>query len=335
MPGWEAKLPSWSPGGDELATRRASGKVLSAIVDVVPGLLAGGADLSANTGTLLDGVDVINTRVFRGRQLHFGIREHGMGSIMNGMAVSGIVPAGGTFFVFSDYMRPAVRLAALSQYKTAFVWTHDSVGLGEDGPTHQPIEQLMSLRSMPGLRMIRPADANEVSQAWRVHIDGTGPTGIVLSRQNVPVLEGTAERAPDGLPRGAYVLIDEHETTGDIDGGAPDLVLVGTGSEVSVCVTAREGLVAEGLTVRVVSFPCWELFDEQPEAYREAVLPPGVPKLAVEAGATLGWERYVDDAVGIDRFGASAPGPTVLDQLGINPDHVVAHARALFQRSRH
>ncbi len=335
MPGWEAKLPSWSPGGDELATRRASGKVLSAIVDVVPGLLAGGADLSANTGTLLDGVDVINTRVFRGRQLHFGIREHGMGSIMNGMAVSGIVPAGGTFFVFSDYMRPAVRLAALSQYKTAFVWTHDSVGLGEDGPTHQPVEQLMSLRSMPGLRMIRPADANEVSQAWRVHIDGAGPTGIVLSRQNVPVLEGTAERAPDGLPRGAYVLIDEHEATGDIDGGAPDLVLVGTGSEVSVCVSAREGLVAEGLTVRVVSFPCWELFDEQTEAYREAVLPPGVPKLAVEAGATLGWERYVDDAVGIDRFGASAPGPIVLDQLGINPDHVVAHATALFQRSHH
>ena len=339
MPGWEAKLPSWSPGGDELATRRASGKVLSAIVDVVPGLLAGGADLSANTGTLLDGVDVINTRVFRGRQLHFGIREHGMGSIMNGMAVSGTLPAGGTFFVFSDYMRPAVRLAALSQYKTAFVWTHDSVGLGEDGPTHQPIEQLMSLRSMPGLRMIRPADANEVSQAWRVHIDGTGPTGIVLSRQNVPVLEGTAERAPDGMPRGAYVLIDAGgggggEASGDVD-GAPDLVLVGTGSEVSVCVAAREGLVAEGLTVRVVSFPCWELFDEQSDAYREAVLPPGVPKLAVEAGATLGWERYVDDAVGIDRFGASAPGPTVLDQLGINPDHVVARARALFQRSSH
>jgi transketolase len=253
---------------------------------------------------------------------------------MNGMSVSGTIPAGGTFFVFSDYMRPAVRLAALSDYKVAFVWTHDSVGLGEDGPTHQPVEQLMSLRAMPNLRMIRPADANEVSQSWRVHIDGRGPTGIVLSRQDVPVLEGTAERAPDGLPRGAYVLVDEHEASGDIDGGAPDLVLVGTGSEVSVCVAAREGLVVEGLTVRVVSFPSWELFDEQPEAYREAVLPPGVPKLAVEAGATLGWERYVDDAIGIDRFGASAPGPVVLDQLGINPDHVVARARALLQRRR-
>jgi transketolase len=334
LPGWEAKLPSWSADGDPVSTRRASGKVLSAIVDVVPGLLAGGADLSKNTGTLLDGVDVINTHQFRGRQLHYGIREHGMGSTMNGMAVSGTLPAGGTFFVFSDYMRPAVRLAALSGYKVAFVWTHDSVGLGEDGPTHQPVEQLMSLRVMPGLRMIRPADANEVAQAWRVHIDGAGPTGIVLSRQDIPVLDGTAALAPDGVPRGAYVLVDENTGTGDIDGRVPDLVLVASGSEVSVCVTAREGLVAEGVSVRVVSFPSWDLFGAQPESYRDAVLPPGVPKLAVEAGATLGWERWVDDAIGIDRFGASAPGAIVLDQLGINPDHVVARARALLQRHR-
>jgi transketolase len=324
LAGWEAKLPTWSPGGDEVPTRRASGKVLSAIVDVVPGLLAGGADLSGNTGTLLDGVEVINTRVFRGRQLHFGIREHGMGSAMNGMSVSGIVPAGGTFFVFSDYMRAAVRLAALSHYKTAFVWTHDSVGVGEDGPTHQPVEQLMSLRLMPGLRVIRPADANETAQAWRVHIDGTGPTAIVLSRQAVPVLEGTAERGADGLPRGAYVLVDEGDR-------APDLVLVGTGSEVAVCVAAREQLVAGHRSVRVVSFPSWDLFAAQPREYRDSVLPPGVPTLAVEAGVTLGWERYADDAVGIDRFGASAPGPIVLDQLGINPTNVVAHARALLE----
>jgi transketolase len=324
LPGWEAKLPSWEAGGDGLATRRASGKVLSAIADVVPGLLAGGADLSQNTGTLLDGVDVINTHQFRGRQLHFGVREHGMGSTMNGMAVSGTLPAGGTFFAFSDYMRPAVRLAALSQYKVAFVWTHDSVGLGEDGPTHQPVEQLMSLRAMPDLPMIRPADANEVAQAWRAHIDGSGPTGIVLGRQTVPVLEGTAERAVEGLPRGAYVLVDE-------GGRAPDIVLVGTGSEVSVCVEARDALVADGLSVRVVSFPSWELFAEQPQSYRDSVLPPAVPKLAVEAGVTLGWERYVDHAVGIDRFGSSAPGNTVLDKLGINPDNVVAHARALLR----
>jgi transketolase len=301
--------------------------VLSAIVDVVPGLLAGGADLSANTGTLLDGVEVIDRHRFRGRQLHYGIREHGMASIMNGMAVSGTLPAGGTFFVFSDYMRPGVRLAALSHYKTAFVWTHDSVGLGEDGPTHQPVEQLMSLRAMPGLRLIRPADANEVAQAWRVHVDGTGPTGIVLSRQSIPVLDGTAERAAEGLARGAYVLVDEAD-------GALDLVLVGTGSEVSVCVAARESLVSDGLSVRVVSFPSWELFAAQPASYRDSVLPPGVPKLAVEAGATLGWERYVDDAVGIDRFGASAPGPTVLEKFGIDPDDVVARARALLRGSR-
>jgi transketolase len=324
LAGWEAKLPTWSPDGDEVPTRRASGKVLSAIVDVVPGLLAGGADLSGNTGTLLDDVEVINTHVFRGRQLHFGIREHGMGAAMNGMSVSGILPAGGTFFVFSDYMRGAVRLAALSHYKTAFVWTHDSVGVGEDGPTHQPVEQLMSLRLMPRLRVIRPADANETAQAWRVHIDGTGPTAMVLSRQAVPVLEGTAERAPDGLPRGAYVLVDEGDR-------APDLVLVGTGSEVSVCVEAREALVADGRSVRVVSFPSWELFADQPREYRDAVLPPGVPKLSVEAGVTLGWERYVDDSVGINRFGASAPGAVVLDKLGINPTNVVAHARALLE----
>ena len=324
LPGWEAKLPSWNPGGDELATRRASGKVLDAIVDVVPGLLAGGADLSGNTGTLLDNVEVINTHLFRGRQLHFGIREHGMGSTMNGMAVSGTLPAGGTFFVFSDYMRAAVRLAALSHYKAAFVWTHDSVGLGQDGPTHQPVEQLMSLRLMPGLRLIRPADANEVAQAWRLHIDGTGPTGIVLSRQSIPILEGTLERAVDGVPRGAYVLVDEAD-------GAVDLVLVGTGSEVSVCVAAREALVADGLSVRVVSFPSWDLFAAQPPAYRDSVLPPGIPKLACEAGVTLGWERYVDDVVGIDRFGASAPGSVVLDKLGINPENVAARARALLQ----
>jgi transketolase len=324
LAGWEAKLPTWNAGGDEVPTRRASGKVLSAIVDVVPGLLAGGADLSGNTGTLLDGVEVINTHVFRGRQLHFGIREHGMGSSMNGMSVSGLVPAGGTFFVFSDYMRAAVRLAALSHYKTAFVWTHDSVGVGEDGPTHQPVEQLMSLRLMPGLRVIRPADANETSQAWRLHIDSTGPTAIVLSRQAVPVLEGTAERSADGLPRGAYVLVDEGDSP-------PDLVLVGTGSEVSVCVEARETLIGDGRSVRVVSFPSWDLFAAQPREYREAVLPPGVPKLSVEAGVTLGWERYVDDSVGINRFGASAPGPIVLDKLGINPENVVAHARALLE----
>jgi transketolase len=323
LPGWEAKLPEWD-AGDTVATRRASGKVVNAILDVVPGLLVGGADLSGNTGTLLDGADKIDTHQFRGRQLHFGIREHGMASVMNGMSVSATLPVGGTFFVFSDYMRGGVRLAALSGYKVAFVWTHDSVGLGQDGPTHQPVEHLASLRAMPGLRLIRPADANEVSQSWRVHIDGHGPTGLVLSRQDVPVLPNTAERAPNGVPRGAYVLVDE-------PGDDVDLVLIGTGSEVSVCVEAQQVLAAEGYSVRVVSMPSWDLFDAQADEYCDSVLPPDALALAVEAGASLGWDRYADDVVAIDRFGASAPGAVVMAELGITPQHVVARARDLLE----
>ncbi len=321
LPGWEAKLPSW-PAGEQVATRSACSAVLDAVLDVVPGLLAGGADLTGNTGTELKGAPVVATHEFGGRQIHWGIREHGMGSIMNGMSVSGTLPAGGTFFVFSDYERPAARLAALSGYRTAFVWSHDSVGLGEDGPTHQPIEQLASLRAMPGLRLIRPADANETAQAWRVHIDGTGPTAIILTRQKVPVLEGTAERAGEGVGKGAYTLADEPH--GDLD-----LVLIGTGSEVWVCVGARDLLGAEGLGVRVVSMPSWDLFAAQGDEYRAAVLPPGVPTLAVEAGSSFGWERYADDVVGIDHFGASAPGEKVLAEFGFTPENVAARSRAL------
>jgi len=321
LPGWESSLPRFEPG-ESVATRAACAKVLTAILDSVPGLVAGGADLTGNTGTELKGAPVIAPHDFGGRQIHWGVREHGMGSIMNGMAVSGLLPAGGTFFVFSDYMRPAARLAALSGYRTAFVWSHDSVGVGEDGPTHQPVEHLMAMRAMPGLRVVRPADANEVAQAWRLHIDGTGPTAFVLTRQAVPVLEGTAERAPEGLPRGAYVLADEPR--GDLD-----LVLVGTGSEVSVCLGARDILLAEGLGVRVVSMPSWDCFELQPAEYRDSVLPPGVPTLAVEAGVSLGWERYADDSVSIDRFGTSAPGKTVLEQFGFTPEHVAERARAL------
>ena len=322
LPGWEAKLPTWETGGKDVATRVACKDVLCAILDVVPPLLAGGADLTGNTGTELTGAPVISRHIIGGRQIHWGVREHGMGSIMNGMAVSGLVPAGGTFFIFSDYMRPAVRLAALSQYKTAFVWSHDSVGVGEDGPTHQPVEHLASMRAMPNLRMIRPADANETAQAWRVHIDGDGPTALILSRQAVPILANSAERAPAGVPRGAYVLVDE---TGD----DLDLVLIGTGSEVSVCVEACERLAADGRSVRVVSMPSWDLFDAQSEEYCDSVLPPDALALSVEAGATLGWSRYADESIGIDRFGASAPGSTVLTELGINADHVVEVAREM------
>jgi transketolase len=293
------------------------------VLDVVPGLVGGGADLTGNTGTKLENTTTIDTHEFAGRQLHFGVREHGMGSVMNGMALTGgTLPFGGTFLVFSDYERPAVRLAALSEAKVAFVFTHDSVGLGEDGPTHQPIEHVMSLRAIPQLRVIRPADANEVAHAWRVHIDGDGPTALILSRQGLPVLDGTAERAAAGVAAGAYTLVDE-------DPGRLDLVLIGTGSEVSVCVAARELLVARGLSVRVVSMPCWELFAALPKERRHAVLPLHTPRLAVEAGTSLGWERYADASVSIDRFGASAPGTVALTEFGFTPENVAARALAL------
>ena len=321
LEGWDAKLPAWQPG-ESLATRVASGKVLSEISEVVPGLVGGGADLSGNTGTLVKSSAAMTAGDLGGRLIHFGVREHAMGSIMNGMAVSGTLPFGGTFFVFSDYMRPAARLAAIQQAKVAFVWTHDSIGVGPDGPTHQPIEQLAAIRAIPQLRVIRPADANEVAQAWRAHIDGAGPTAIVLTRQNVPILEGTAERAAAGLPRGAYVLADEPRA--DID-----LVLIGTGSEVDVCARARHALADEGLSVRLVSMPSWDLFEAQPGDVKADVLPPGVPTLAVEAASSFGWARYADDVVSIDRFGASAPGDVVMERFGFTPAHVADRARAL------
>jgi transketolase len=244
-----------------------------------------------------------------------------MGASANGMAVSGLLPAVGTFFVFSDYMRPAVRLASIMRAKVAFVWTHDSVGVGEDGPTHQPVEQLASLRALPGLRVIRPADANEVAAAWRVHLDGEGPTAFLLTRQKVPVLDATAGRAASGVPNGAYVLADSEDD--------PELVVIGTGSEVAVALEARELLAAQGVRVRVVSMPSWDLFESQLDAYRFGVLPPAVPTLAVEAGVRFGWERYADDVVSIDQFGASAPGDIVLREFGYTPEHVAARALAL------
>ena len=321
LPGWEAKLPSW-PAGEQVATRAACSDVLGAILDVVPGILSGGADLTGNTGTELKDAPVIATHDFGGRQLHWGVREHGMGAVLNGMAVSHTLPVGGTFFCFSDYMRPAARLAALSGYKSAFVWSHDSIGLGEDGPTHQPVEHLMSLRAMPGLCVIRPADANEVAHAWRVHLSGNGPTAIILTRQKLPVLEGTAERGVNGVPAGAYTLVDEV-------GDGLDLVLVASGSEVSLCVEARETLSADGVSVRVVSMPSWDRFEARSSNDRARVLPPDVPTLAVEAGATLGWERYANDVIGIDSFGTSAPGATAMAHFGFTPEHVVERARAL------
>jgi len=321
LAGWEQKLPTFETG-TQVATRDATKDVLTAVADLVPGLIVGSADLTGNTGQAVKGIGVMAPDDASGRAIHYGIREHGMSAAANGMAVSGLLPSIGTFFVFSDYARPAVRLAAIMQTKVAFVWTHDSVGVGEDGPTHQPIEQLASLRAMPGLRVIRPADANEVAAAWRVHLDGTGPTALLCTRQKVPVLAGTAERAAAGLAKGAYRLVDEPAQP-------VDLVLVGTGSEVSVAVAAADTLAARGLAVRVVSMPSWELFEEQPAEYRAAVLPPDRPTLAVEAGVRFGWERYADDVVSIDRFGASAPAEVVMRELGITPEHVVERALAL------
>ena len=319
LPGWADRLPRWT-AGESVATRVASGDCLNAVVEAVPGLVAGGADLTGNTGTKLNDAERQSREHPSGRQIYFGVREHGMGGVMNGMAMhGGVLPVGGTFFNFSDYMRPAVRLAAMSHAHVIYSWTHDSVGLGEDGPTHQPVEQLASLRAMPELRTIRPADANETAHAWRVAIERGGPTALILSRQKVPVLEGTARSGC--VDRGAYALAE--------DDGAPDVVLIGTGSEASVCVSAAEMLARDGLRARVVSMPSWELFEEQDTDYCEQVFPPGVPRLAVEAASSLGWERYADASVSIDQFGASAPGPVVLEQLGFTPENVAQRARAL------
>jgi transketolase len=324
VPGWADKLPTFE-AGTKLATRHAINQCLNATADGLPGLIAGSADLTGNNGVALKGAQIQAAATPGGAQLHFGIREHAMGAVMNGMAAhGGVLPLGGTFFVFSDYMRPAVRLAALSQEHVIYSWTHDSIGLGEDGPTHQPVEHLASLRAMPGLVLVRPADANETAQAWRLAVESDEPVGLVLSRQDVPVLDGTAELAAEGVAKGGYVLA---EAPSPADG--PRIVLIGTGSEVQLCLGAAGVLGEAGVPARVVSLPCWEWFEEQGEAYRAEVLPPDVPVLSVEAGSTFGWSRYADASVGLDTFGASAPGPVVMEKMGFTVEHVVERAQAL------
>ena len=318
-PGWEDALPSWEPG-PSVATRKASSVTLQALLPVVPGLVGGGADLTGNTGTVMADAGVFSARGPGGRQIYFGVREHAMGAVANGMALhGGTIPVVGTFLVFADYMRPAVRLAALSEAKVVFVWSHDSVGVGEDGPTHQPVEHLASLRAIPGLRVIRPADAIETVGAWRVAVESEGPTALILTRQGVPVLEGTSA---DAVAAGGYAISEPDD---------PGLTLVGTGSEVSVCCDAAALLAADGISARVVSLPSWELFAEQPDSEQARVLRPDLPSLAVEAGSTMGWRRWTDDAVGIDRFGASAPGAVVMEKLGISAPNVAGRARALLE----
>jgi transketolase len=321
--GWDAKLPSWDVG-EKLATRAAGGKVLGAIAKTVPWLLGGDADLGCSTKTLIaDGGD-FNGATGAGRNIHFGVREHGMGAIANGMHYhGGIRPYVATFFVFSDYMRGSVRVAALNGQPVVYCWTHDSIGLGEDGPTHQPVEHLMALRVMPNLAVVRPADANETAAAWRYAMERReGPTALVMSRQGLPVQAGS-EKADVG--KGAYVLADCE--------GTPQVLLLATGSEVALAMAARDELSKAGVAVRVVSMPCWEAFAEQPQSYRDEVLPPSVrARVSVEAGATLGWERWVGDAgtcIGVDRFGASAPAETLFEHYGLTVGHVVEAAKGL------
>ena len=325
--GWDADLPKWKAGEKE-ATRAAAGKVLNLLAERVPALLGGDADLSVSTSTKLKKEEDFDGQTGEGRNLHFGVREHAMAGIANGMAYhGGIRPFVATFFCFSDYMRPSVRLSAVAELPVIFVWTHDSVGLGEDGPTHQPVEHLMSLRAMPNFTVIRPADPNEAAEAWRVamqHRDG--PVGLVLSRQKLPVIDPAKYAAPSGLGRGAYVLAEG-------SGGSPRLILIATGSEVSLALEAREKLERGGISTRVVSMPSWELFAKQDPAYRDQVLPASVSaRLSIEAGAKLGWERWVGDrgdSIGLERFGASAPGEVVLKELGFSVENVVAKAKAL------
>jgi transketolase len=329
-PGWDEALPSFAHDPKGVATRSASGTVLNALAARVPELVGGSADLAPSNMTYLKGHGDIRRGDFRGRNFHFGVREHAMGTILNGLALhGGLRPYGGTFLVFSDYMRPSIRMAAMMRLPVVYVFTHDSIFVGEDGPTHQPVEHLAALRAIPHLTVVRPADANEVAEAWRLALEWEeGPVALILSRQPVPTLDRTTLAPASGLRRGAYVLQEARD---------PHLLLLASGSEVGVALGAAEVLAREGIRARVVSFPSWELFERQPEGYRREVLPPDLPvRLAIEAGVRQGWDRYVGsqgDVLAIEgRFGASAPWRVLAEQYGFTPDKAAARARALLAR---
>ena len=345
-PGWDADIPVFPADAKGLATRVASGKVMNALAPKLPALFGGSADLDSSTHTNLKGLGDFNPAAtpgqdtqgsdsagwsYAGRNLHFGVREHAMGAITNGLAVhGGFLPYGSTFLIFSDYMRPAIRLAALMGVHVVHVFTHDSIALGEDGPTHQPVEQLASLRAIPNLTVIRPADANETAAAWKVAAQSEKhPVLLALTRQDLPTLDRTRYASADGVRQGAYVLSDAKD-------GKPTLILIASGSEVALILAAADQLQAEGVAVRCVSMPSWELFDAQPQSYRDQVLPPNVSaRLAVELGVSQGWDRYIGaqgDMLGIDRFGASAPANVLLREYGFTVDNVVARAKALLAR---
>ncbi len=338
--GWDMDIPSFPPDPKGAATRVTSGKIIDILANRLPGLIGGSCDLNPSTHTVLKGKgDFGNPKLapvdgqgtvgaawsFGGRNVHFGVREHAMGAMLNGMAAhGGILPFGSTFLIFSDYIRPSIRLAALTGLKVIYVFTHDSIGVGEDGPTHQPIEQLASLRAIPGLTVIRPCDANETAQAWRVAIETRDrPVALVLSRQSLPVITPPHTGDDGGLGKGAYIL-------SDAENGRPDIILIATGSEVGLAVRARETLQARGVHARVVSMPSWDLFERQTAAYKDLVLPPGVrARLTIEAGSTQGWLRFAGEkggSLGIDRFGASAPGDILMREYGFTVDNVCARA---------
>lgn len=322
---WQAAMPVF-PADKPMATREASGKVLNAFAGALPMLLGGSADLRPSNNTFLEGLGEFQPGNYTGRNFHYGVREHAMGSVMNGMALTRpLIPYGGTFMVFYDYMRSAVRMAAMMGLRTIYVYTHDSIGLGEDGPTHQPIEQLMGLRTVPNLTTIRPADANETAVAWRVAIEnGHGPTALALTRQKLPVFDRTKYASAEGVARGAYVL--SPSATGSVAA-----LILASGSEVSVAIEAQEKLAAEGIGVNVISMPSWELFEKQPLAYREEVLPPAVTaRVSIEAGVTLGWAKYIGAkgvAIGLDRFGASAPYQVLMEKFGFTAENVCARVK--------
>ena len=350
--GWDTNIPLFAADPKGMATRVAGGQVMNAIASRLPALFGGSADLDPSTHTAMKGLGTFNPPLCvgddpqgsdaggwsrGGRNLHFGVREHAMGAIVNGLAAhGGFLPYGSTFFIFSDYLRPAIRLAALMGLHVVHVFTHDSIAVGEDGPTHQPVEQLASLRAIPGLTLIRPADANETAVAWKVAIETRDrPVLLVLTRQDLPTLDRSRQASAEGLHRGAYIVLDVPATKGN----RPDLILLASGSELTLILAAAERLQSEGVGVRCVSMPSWDLFDAQPRSYRDEVLPPDVPaRLAVELGAPQGWHRYVGDqgdVLGIDHFGASAPAGTLLREFGFTIDNVLTRARHLLDAAKH
>jgi transketolase len=327
--GWRESLPKFPADSKPIATRSAGNTVMNAFAKFVPELLGGAADLSTSTKTLIKGSENFHVDA-TGQNVYFGVREFGMCAIVNGMAVhGGVIPYGSTFFVFTDYCKPALRMAAIMNSHSIFVFTHDSIGLGEDGPTHQPVEHLMMLRAVPRLTDLRPADANETSACWGLALERKSASFFALSRQNLPLLDPEKHKVFEGVKHGAYIV----EQGGD----SPDLLIVGTGAELWPALRAAEELKKEGIKTRVVSMPSWRIFEEQSEAYKASIFPENLPKLAVEAGATLGWWKYVGqhgDVIGIDRFGASAPGTRVLEELGFDTASVVKRAKALLERAR-